>query len=186
MATDQRVDLDRRRDSMASELRKMIERAEANAQVARRKASSWGRLYFSLGLPAAILAAIAGATALASTAGRVAAGIIALISSGLTAAATFLDSETRRQSHENLAAAWQVLGNDADVRLAVDLGDDAWLQRYAREELQHLLDRERKLLQGKAPDAEAEAERRAQAEAIRAQAEATRAEAEAERAVASR
>jgi ElaB/YqjD/DUF883 family membrane-anchored ribosome-binding protein len=112
----------------------------------------------------------------------VAAGIIALVSAGLTAAATFLDSATRQTSYENLAAGWQVLANDAHLKLVVDLENDEWLTRESRVQLQDLADRERKLLQGKAPDAEAEAERRAQNEAIRAQAEAVRAEAEAERA----
>jgi hypothetical protein len=178
----QRPDLDHRREAMDIELRKVIESAEGNARDEQRREVAWSRLYFLVGLPAAILAAVAGATALASAAGRVAAGIIALIASGLTAAATFLDSETRRRSHENLAAGWKVLANDAHVRLVVDLQDDDWLQRYSRLELTNLLDRERKLRQGKAPDAEAELESRAQAEAIRAQAETTRAEAEAERA----
>jgi hypothetical protein len=139
-------------------------------------------LYFLVGLPAAILAAVAGATALASTAGRVPAGIIALVSAGLSAAATFLDSATRQTSLENLAAGWQVLANDAHLKFVVDLENDEWIVRESRIQLQNLADRERKLLQGKAPDAEAEADRRAQYEAIRAQAEAVRAEAEAERA----
>lgn len=178
----QLTELDRRRDAIGSEFGKILERATRNAESERHAARRWGRLYFLVGLPAAILAAIAGATALASTAGRVAAGIVALISSALTATATFLDSQTRRRSHENLAAGWQVLANDAHVRRIVDLQDDGWLERNSRLELQDLLDRERKLLEGKAPDAEAEAERRAQTEAIRAQAEANRAEAEAERA----
>jgi hypothetical protein len=176
------ADSDRRRSAIGSELQKVLDRATENAQRERRTSSRWSSLYFFVGLPAAILAAIAGATALASTAGRVPAGIIALTSSALAAAATFLDSQTRQRSHENLAAGWQVLANDAHVHLIVNLEDPEWLQRNSRLELQGLLDRERKLLEGKAPDAEAEAERRAQTEAMRAQSEANRAEAEAERA----
>jgi hypothetical protein len=178
----QHVDPDRRREAVAAEIQKVIGRAEAQARGEQGRADAWSRLYFVVGLPAAILAAVAGATALASAAGRVVAGIIALIASGLTAAATFLDSDTRRRSHENLAAGWRVLANEAHACLVVDLQDENWLQRSARREIQDLLDRERKLLQGRAPDAEAEAERRAQVEAVRAQAETARAEAEAERA----
>lgn len=174
--------VDRNRYAVRSQLFQIVDRAKEEASVERDKAHAWSRLYFLVGLPAAILAAVAGATALASTSGRVAAGIIALVSAGLTAAATFLDSSTRQTSRENLAAGWQVLANDAELKLVVDLENDEWLRRDSRPELQDLADRERKLLQGKAPDAEAEAERRAQFEAIRAQAEAVRAEAEAERA----
>lgn len=161
--------LDRKRIGVRSELSKVLDRATREAGVARRRALAWSRLYFVVGLPAAILAAVAGATALASTSGRVAAGIIALISAGLTAAATFLDSVTRQTSYDNLAAGWQVLANDAGLKLAVDLESDEWLTRDSRVQLQDMADRERKLLQGKAPDAEAEAERRAQHEAFRAQ-----------------
>jgi hypothetical protein len=81
-----------------------------------------------------------------------------------------------------LAAGWQVLSNDARLALVFDLGNDDWLVRESRDLLQDLANRERKLSEGKAPDAEAEAERRAQIETIRAQTEATRAQAEAERA----
>ncbi len=154
--------LDRKRDALRSELLLIIDRANSGARTASRRARAWSSLYFLVGLPAAVLAAVAGAIALASTAGRVPAGIIALVSAGLTAAATFLDSATRQTSAENEAAGWEVLRFEAR-RLVPELEDDEWLVRDSR-------------------DAEAEAERRAQYESIRAQAEAARAEAEAERA----
>ena len=72
------ADSDRRRSAIGSELQKVLDRAAENAQRERRTSSRWSSLYFFVGLPAAILAAIAGATALASTAGRVPAGIIDL------------------------------------------------------------------------------------------------------------
>jgi len=63
------------------------------------------------------------------------------------------------------------------MRLVVDVDSDDWLLHEARECLENLANRERKLLGGKAPDAEAEAEARAEIEKIRAQAVAARAEA---------
>jgi hypothetical protein len=174
--------LDRQRKAMGIELESIARRAVGEAVAARRRARAWGSLYFMVGLPAAILAAVAGATALASTTGRVAAGIIALISAGLTAAATFLDSATRQTTHENLAAGWDVLASDVELKLLVDLENDEWLMRESRIQLEDLANRKRKLVQGKAPDAEAEAERRAENEAMRAHAEAERAETEAQRA----
>lgn len=174
--------LDRQRKAMRSELLSIASRAVDEAVAARRRARAWSSLYFIVGLPAAILAAVAGTTALASTSGRVAAGIIALVSAGLTTAATFLDSATRQKAHENLAAGWDVLASDVELKLLVDLENDEWIIRESRVQIEDLANRRRKLLQGKAPDAEAEAERRAENEAMRAHREAKRAEEEAERA----
>jgi hypothetical protein len=52
-----------------------------------------------IGLPAAFRAAVAGANALASRQGRIAAGAIALVSVGLSAAAAFLKSNIRQSKH---------------------------------------------------------------------------------------
>jgi hypothetical protein len=167
----------RLRGSVREELSQISDRALKAAKVCRSKARFWSRVYFIVGLPAAILAAVAGATALASPGLAVFAGSIALVSAGLTAAATFLDSATRQTSANNLAAGWQVLANDAHMKLIVDVDDDDWLVVHARDFLENLANRERKLLEGKAPDAEAEAEARAEIEKIRAQTVAARAEA---------
>jgi hypothetical protein len=163
------------------ELLEMEATAFGMAQLARGRARLWGSLYFVVGLPAAILAAVAGGFALASSAYGLVAGIFALTSAGLTAAATFLDSATRQTSANNLAAGWQVLGNEARMRLLVDTPDDDWLVRQSRGVLEDMANRERKLLEGKAPDAEAEAERRAERERGRAENERIRAQAEAAR-----
>jgi len=66
-----------------------------------------------LGLPAAVLATVAGATGLASTAGRVAAAIIALVAAGLTTAATFLNSDNNQRRNIVMSAAWSELADDA-------------------------------------------------------------------------
>ena len=75
----------------------------------------YSRLYYLLGLPAAILAAIAGATALASTTGRIAAGVIALASSALSAAVTFLDSGGQRDRSAQDRLRWDDLYNAVHV-----------------------------------------------------------------------
>jgi hypothetical protein len=170
------------RDAIRTELSQIAKRAADAARGARRRAGYWGRLYFVVGLPAAGLAAVAGATALASPNLSVFAGIIAVLSAVLTAVATFLDSATRQTSANNVAAGWQVLSNDAQMRLVLDVQNDYWLVRESRGVLEDMANRERKLLEGKAPDAEAEAERRADYEKMRAQAETARAEALADQA----
>ena len=64
------------------------------------------RLARCLGLPAAVLAAVAGATALASAAGRFLAGIGAVVSSALTATVTFLDYGKKRDKAAVTGAWW--------------------------------------------------------------------------------
>lgn len=133
----------------------MITDASRQAAVHRRKAAFWDRTYFVVGLPAAALAGIAGITALASEGGRVIAGAVSLAAALLVAASAFLDSASRSKAHENLAAGWQILANDARLHADLDLVDDSWLEYRAREVIQQLLDDEGRLLQGKLPDDEA-------------------------------
>lgn len=91
----------------------LIADCDLHAYNERSAGTWWGRAYYLLGLPAAILATIAGAAALASTAGRVFAAIVALVSAGLTTAATFLNSNENKQYHIKFSAAWQQLADDA-------------------------------------------------------------------------
>jgi len=95
----------------------LIADCDLRAYDSRRASKRWGSAYYFLGLPAAVLATIAGAAGLASTAGRVPAAIIALIAAGLATAATFLNSNENKQQNSKLSAAWQELADD--VRLMV-------------------------------------------------------------------
>jgi len=98
-------------------LESIVAESDLHAFDNRRGSRWWGRAYYLLGLPAAVLAAIAGATGLISTAGRVPAAIIALVAAGLSAAATFLNSEQNRKKDDELSAGWQSLADDARVSL---------------------------------------------------------------------
>jgi len=91
----------------------LIAECDLNAFYLRRASRWWGRAYYVLGMPAVVLATIAGATGLASTAGRVPAAIIALIAAGLTAAATFLNSCDNQRNNIVMSAAWSELADDA-------------------------------------------------------------------------
>jgi len=91
----------------------LIADCDLHAYNARSAGKWWGRAYYLLGLPAAVLATIAGAAALLSTAGRIPAAIVALVSAGLTTAATFLNSTENRQQNISFSAAWQQLADDA-------------------------------------------------------------------------
>jgi hypothetical protein len=109
----------------------LIADCDLRAYDTRRLSKRWGSAYYSLGLPAAVLATIAGAAGLASTAGRIPAAIVALIAAGLATAATFLNSNENKQQNLKLSAAWQELADD--VRLTVikySRAKDEELSRY--------------------------------------------------------
>ena len=103
-------------DDIAAAFRSLIAEGDLNAFDTRRASHWWGRAYYLLGLPAAVLAAVAGATGLISTAGRVPAAVIALIAAGLTAAATFLNSDENQKSSIVMSAAWSQLADDARLQ----------------------------------------------------------------------
>jgi hypothetical protein len=102
-------------------LHRLAAEAKNGAAWHSRRATRWGRIYLTLGLPAAILAAVAGAAALASTTTRIVGGVIALASAGFSAAAAFLDSRNSQQRFEALAASWSALGSDVDRLLTFDV-----------------------------------------------------------------
>lgn len=95
----------------------LIADSDLRAYGTQRASKRWGRAYYMLGLPAAVLATIAGAAGLASTAGRIPVAIVALAAAGLATAATFLNSNENKQHNSKLSAAWQELADD--VRLVV-------------------------------------------------------------------
>jgi hypothetical protein len=85
----------------------LIADCDLRAYDAQRVSKWWGRAYYLLGLPSAVLATIAGAAALVSTVGRISVAIVALTSAGLTTAATFLNSNESKQDNGKLSSAWQ-------------------------------------------------------------------------------
>jgi hypothetical protein len=86
------------RDAINTELSNVEESAKWSAQGQFEQAKLWRATHLVLGVPSATPAAIAGATAIASTTGRVAAGIVALVSAGLGAVAASLDAAGRAES----------------------------------------------------------------------------------------
>lgn len=109
-------------------LQSIIAEGDLQAFDKRRASRRWAQAYYLLGLPAAVLATVAGATGLISTTGRVTAALIALASAGLTAAATFLNSEQSHKVNDRLSAAWQTLADDARLE---------YLQRVQSIDNQH-------------------------------------------------
>jgi hypothetical protein len=81
-------DTERRRKAIEEELHRLEESAMYSAQVQFEAAKQWRGLNLALGVPASVLAAVSGATALTATTGRIIAGVLALVSAGFGAILT--------------------------------------------------------------------------------------------------
>jgi hypothetical protein len=129
------ADKEKTPDRLESAYKQLIAQSDLNSFDAWRASRWWGRTYFILGLPAAVMSGVAGAVGLANTAGRIPAAIIALAAAGLTAAVTFLHSEINQQRNSITGAAWCLLGDDTRLHL-----------------LQYYMERQAKGSQNSAPD----------------------------------
>jgi hypothetical protein len=107
------VPSDEHPDALREQLGRLVAKAEHRSKRTGRWARFWQVTDITLGLATAVLAAIAGATGLASTAGRVPAAILALIAAGLTAASRFLESSQRYERNRKRRNALQALERDA-------------------------------------------------------------------------
>ncbi|MGR6963367.1 SLATT domain-containing protein [Geodermatophilus sp. URMC 61] len=123
----------------------VLERCLTQASAQRRSAKRWKRRYLLFGIPTAVLPAISGATSLAVEAGRVPGATIALLASALAAAAAFLDSQRRSQSHDKLAVGWHDLADRTRLAL-LDLQEHRLDTDSARDELAKILSLQTRLL----------------------------------------
>jgi hypothetical protein len=111
-------------EQILDRLRIELEKLTSDAFEQSAKYQSWARLWrvtdLVIGLLTAILTAVAGATGLASTAGRIPAAIMALSAVALTAALRFLRSDERYERNRRRCNAWQVLEHEARLASAAD------------------------------------------------------------------
>ncbi len=122
------------RDKLYAEARRIEEDAEHSAKGHYNAADRWGRYHLFIGLPAAILAAVAGGTAFNDL--PEVAGSLAILSTALTTVLTFLKPSERAENHKAVAGQYLALRNQARIFRELDLGDSADLDK-AKE---HLLD----------------------------------------------
>lgn len=108
-------------EPIRKELCRIEESATFSAQAQFEQAKYWRAVNLILGVPAAVLAAIAGATALASTTGRMAAGVIALVAAGLSAIATTLNAAQRTEQGQAAGNLYLALQSDARIARETDL-----------------------------------------------------------------
>jgi len=94
----------------------------ARAARYERWARIWGGIHISLGLPAAILAAVAGVSALADF-GRTISGVVALTAAAFSATTTFLGGAARQHTAKAMADGLRTLATEADNYVSVDALD---------------------------------------------------------------
>lgn len=99
----------------------------------------WRGLNLALGVPAAALAAIAGATGLAQTASAKTAAVIALIAAALTAVMTTLNAAARAEQSRAAANAYLALLGAARILRTIDL--PLLSREDARQRLGQLVER---------------------------------------------
>jgi hypothetical protein len=109
------------KEAIAAQLANIEEGVKYSAQGKFEQAKLWRSVNLLIGVPAACLAAVAGATALASTTSRIAAGIIALVAAALGAVATTLDASKRAEAAEAAGNRYLALQHEAEIAREVDL-----------------------------------------------------------------
>lgn len=93
-------------------------------------AARWARYHLWLGLPSALLAAVAGAAAFKNQPEL--AGALALASTALTTVLTFLKPSERSEIHKTVAGQYQALRNQARIFREIDRDGMAPEQAKAR------------------------------------------------------
>jgi hypothetical protein len=120
----------RRRHAIGAELRRIEESAMYSAQCQFEETKRWRAVHLLLGVPATLLAAVAGTTALVDSTGRTAAGILALISSGLGAVLTTVNAPQRTAHAAASANAYLEIQTAARQHREIDL--EHWTPEEAR------------------------------------------------------
>lgn len=134
------------RADLRGNIRDLVAYATTEAGAARKAARWWSLIHLWLGLPTAVVAAVAGITGLASTTGRVPAAILALAAACLSAASTFLGADGKATNSLRQAAAWTTLA--ADGRLVDAFEGNRAVSADLRNQLSLLLQRQDAILSG--------------------------------------
>ncbi|MFB6633822.1 SLATT domain-containing protein [Streptomyces sp. NPDC056362] len=130
---------ERRLRSVDAEFRRLEESAMWSAQCQFEEGKRWRATHWLLGLPATLLAAIAGTTALVESTGATAAGILALLSAGLGAVLTTVNAPQRATQAITAANAFLAIQTAARQHREIDLPD--WSPVEARAALAALTTR---------------------------------------------
>lgn len=111
----------RRREAIGAELTRLEESAQYSAQGQFEETKRWRTTNLALGIPGSAIAALAGATALASTTGRFTAGVLALVAAALGAVLTTLNASHRMTQAASAANAYLEIQTAARQARLIDL-----------------------------------------------------------------
>lgn len=109
------------RQALADELQRIEESATFSAQNQFEQAKQWRGVNLLLGVPASVLAAVSGATALASTTGRLLAGVLALAAAAFGAVLTTVNASHRTNQASSAANAYLEIQTAARQLRLLDL-----------------------------------------------------------------
>jgi SMODS and SLOG-associating 2TM effector domain family 4 len=107
------------RDSVKKEAQRIIEDTLFSARRHFETARIWSMMHYWLGLPTAVLAAIAGASAFKDN--SILAGSLAIIVTALTALMTFLNPNKRANEHHIAGNKYNALRNQTRIFCEIDL-----------------------------------------------------------------
>ncbi|MDK2848846.1 MAG: hypothetical protein PWP34_2199 [Desulfuromonadales bacterium] len=110
-------------EKLISEAKRIEEDSEHSAKGHFNAADRWGKYHLLIGLPSAILAAVAGAAAFKNSAEL--AGALAILSTALTTILTFLKPSERSETHKSVAGQYLALRNTARIFREIELSDTA-------------------------------------------------------------
>jgi len=110
-----------RRKAIEDELRRLEESSMYSGQIQFEAAKQWRSINLTLGIPASVLAAVSGATALAATTGRIVAGILALVSAAFGAILTTVNAAHRMNQSAAAANAYLEIQTAARQTRLIDL-----------------------------------------------------------------
>jgi hypothetical protein len=117
------VSADRVRAAVEAEA-KRIERETGRSAIAHRMATSaWRRIYFVLGVPTTVLAAVAGASALAHY--RIVAAVFALAAAVASALMTFTNPAGQLSEHRKAGGRYRSVANRARVLREITCASEA-------------------------------------------------------------
>ena len=110
---------DQLRDAVKKETQRIIEDTLFSAKRHFESARIWSLMHFGLGLPTAVLAAIASASAFKENTSL--AGFLAIAVTALTALMTFLNPNKRANAHHMAGNKYNALRNQARIFCEIDL-----------------------------------------------------------------
>lgn len=122
-------------DRMTAEASRIEEDTEHSFKAHYNAAVRWGRAHLWIGLPSALIAAVAGAAAFKNLPEL--AGALALVSTALTTVLTFLKPSERAELHKTAGCQYQALRNQTRIFREVDLLAGMSVEQ-ARERLHQL------------------------------------------------